>query len=66
MLEHLAEPARRAQMRVLSPFTVEERTHLLRLLEKFVDEFNGSTRVPLDADRAHAEVTVNRPRRRAS
>jgi DNA-binding MarR family transcriptional regulator len=66
MLEDLAEPARRAQTRVLSPFTAEERTHLLRLLEKFVGQFNGSTRVPLDADRAHGERATNRPRRRAS
>jgi len=47
MLERLAEPARRAQMRVLSPFSAEERDEFLRLLEKFVGKFNGSTRVPL-------------------
>ena len=53
MLEQLAEPARRAQARVLSAFTVEERTDFLRLLEKFVAKFNRSTRVPLGPKRAN-------------
>lgn len=48
MLEQLAAPAQRAQSRVLSPFTVEESTAFLALLEKLVGSFNGSTRVPLD------------------
>jgi MarR family transcriptional regulator, lower aerobic nicotinate degradation pathway regulator len=52
MLERLAEPARRAQMRVLSVFTAEERALFLGLLDKFVGKFNGTTRVPLDALRA--------------
>jgi DNA-binding MarR family transcriptional regulator len=52
MLERLAEPARRAQTRVLSPFTAEEQKILLGLLEKFVGKFNGSTRVPLETHRA--------------
>lgn len=48
MLEQLAGPAQRAQSRVLSPFTAEERATFLALLDKFVGSFNGSTRVPLD------------------
>ena len=51
MLEQLAEPARRAQARVLSAFTAEERTEFLHLLEKFVGKFNHSTRVPLGSQR---------------
>jgi DNA-binding MarR family transcriptional regulator len=58
MLERLAEPARRAQMQVLSPFTVEERTMFLGLLEKFVGKFNGSTRVPIDAHRGFVEQAM--------
>jgi DNA-binding MarR family transcriptional regulator len=48
MLEKLKEPARRAQADVLSPFTAEERASFLKLLEKLVAKFNGSTRVPLE------------------
>lgn len=48
MLEQLAGPAQRAQSRVLSPFTAEERIAFLALLDKLVGSFNGSTRVPLD------------------
>src|SRR5262249_200073 len=51
MLDQLAEPARRAQLRVLSAFTADERADFLRLLDKFVDKFNGSTRVPVHAPR---------------
>jgi DNA-binding MarR family transcriptional regulator len=51
MLAGLAEPARRAQAHVLSPFTAEERIAFLTLLEKFVATFNGSTRVPLEKRR---------------
>lgn len=47
MLKRLAEPARRAQMQVLSPFTAEERMMFLALLEKFVGKFNDTTRVPI-------------------
>jgi len=47
MLEQLGGPAQRAQSRVLSPFTAEERIAFLALLEKLVGRFNGSTRVPL-------------------
>ena len=61
MLDELAEPARRAQARVLSPFTPEERIAFLGLLEKFVGTFNGSTRVPLEKQRAARGL----PKRRA-
>ena len=67
MLEQLAEPARRAQMHVLSPFTATERTAFLGLLEKFVGKFNGSTRVPLGAHRANGTPAIDpsqRPRGR--
>lgn len=64
MLEALAEPARRAQAQVLSPFTAEERTMFLRLLEKFVGTFNDSTRVPLEAHRDGGKR--DSPRKRAS
>jgi DNA-binding MarR family transcriptional regulator len=63
MLEQLAEPARRAQMHALSPFTTEERAMFLRLLEKFVGEFNRSTRVPLGVHRAKGARGIGRPRR---
>jgi DNA-binding MarR family transcriptional regulator len=55
MLERLAEPARRAQTRVLSAFTAQERAEFVRLLDKFVAKFNGSTRVPIDTRRALAK-----------
>jgi len=48
MLERLAEPAQRAQARVLSAFTPAERTQFLALLDKFIARFNGTTRVPLE------------------
>jgi len=62
MLEQLAEPARRAQSRVLSAFTPDERTTFLQLLDKFVGKFNGSTRVPLDAKRVSHKRTGSRTR----
>jgi MarR family transcriptional regulator, lower aerobic nicotinate degradation pathway regulator len=46
MLAQLAEPARRAQARVLSAFTPREQKLFLDLLEKFNRTFNDSTRVP--------------------
>jgi DNA-binding MarR family transcriptional regulator len=45
-LKKLAEPARRAQARVLSAFTVKEQKAFLDLLEKFNRTFSDSTRVP--------------------
>jgi DNA-binding MarR family transcriptional regulator len=47
MLERLAEPAQRAQARVLSGFTPAERAQFLALLAKFIARFNEETRVPL-------------------
>ena len=46
MLKQLAEPARRAQERVLSAFTKTEREVFLDLLDKFARAFNDTTRVP--------------------
>jgi DNA-binding MarR family transcriptional regulator len=46
MLARLAEPARRAQARVLSAFTDREAEVFLRLLEKFARKFNDTSRVP--------------------
>jgi DNA-binding MarR family transcriptional regulator len=48
MLERLAVPAQRAQARVLSGFTPPERAQFLALLDKFIRNFNDSTRVPFD------------------
>jgi len=59
MLRDLSEPARRAQSRVLSPFTEEERSQFLHLLEKFVAQFNGSTRVPLESPRAKGKPKID-------
>jgi DNA-binding MarR family transcriptional regulator len=56
MLTRLAAPARRAQSRLLSSFSPEERETLLRLLEKFVGAFNGSTRVPIETSSAGVRV----------
>jgi MarR family transcriptional regulator, lower aerobic nicotinate degradation pathway regulator len=69
MLERLAEPAKRAQARVLSVLTAAERDEFLRLLEKFNRAFNDSTRVPLlgspprEAVAAPATRKTARPRR---
>ena len=52
MLERLAAPAQRAQARVLSGFTPPERAQFLALLDKFIRNFNDSTRVPFDGRRA--------------
>jgi len=46
MLKQLAEPARRAQERVLSAFSPRERETFLDLLDKFARAFNDTTRVP--------------------
>jgi DNA-binding MarR family transcriptional regulator len=46
MLQRLAEPARRAQDRVLSAFSPRERKTFLDLLDKFARAFNDTTRVP--------------------
>jgi DNA-binding MarR family transcriptional regulator len=46
MLKALAGPARRAQERVLSAFSPQEREVFLDLLQKFAQRFNDTTRVP--------------------
>jgi DNA-binding MarR family transcriptional regulator len=67
MLARLAEPARRAEARVLSVFAAAERAEFLRLLEKFNRAFNDSTRVPLlgslapEAQQAPTSRTRSRP-----
>ena len=61
MLVRLAEPARRAQARVLSAFAAHEQEQFLRLLDKFNRAFNGSTRVPLLASRPEGS---SKPRKR--
>ena len=48
MLERLAEPAQRAQARVLSAFAPAERAQFLALLDKFIGKLNNETRVPLE------------------
>jgi len=62
MLARLAEPARRAQARVLSAFTAKERDEFLRLLDKFNMAFNDSTRVPLLAGRSSDQPKASRRR----
>jgi hypothetical protein len=52
LLYELAEPARKARVRVLSAFTQREKKLFLALLDKFTRAFNGSTRVPLDPHRS--------------
>jgi DNA-binding MarR family transcriptional regulator len=52
MLKRLAEPARRAQQRVLSAFTPQEAKTFLDLLDKFARAFNETTRVPQVAQHA--------------
>ena len=60
MLERLAEPARRAQERVLSAFSPRERETFLDLLDKFTRTFNETTRVPQVAQQSLPVI----PRRR--
>jgi len=55
MLERLGLPAQRAQARVLSGFTPAERTQFLALLDKFIRNFNDSTRVPFEGRRKGAK-----------
>jgi MarR family transcriptional regulator, lower aerobic nicotinate degradation pathway regulator len=47
LLNRLAEPAKRAQKKVLAPFTAAERDQFLALLTKFVDAYNEVVRAPL-------------------
>jgi DNA-binding MarR family transcriptional regulator len=52
MLKRLAEPARRAQARALSVFTLRERVSFLALLDKFTRALGDQTRVPLETNQA--------------
>ena len=63
-LARLAEPARRAQARVLSAFTPGEQQQFLNLLDKFTRAFNDSTRVPHAAHRADGEPKRRKGRRK--
>jgi DNA-binding MarR family transcriptional regulator len=63
MLARLAEPARRAQERVLSAFSQRERETFRDLLDKFARAFNDTTRVPQVAHDAD-EKAASRLRRR--
>jgi DNA-binding MarR family transcriptional regulator len=65
LLSQLAEPARKAQARVLSAFTPREQTLFLQLLDKFTRAFNGSTRVPLDPHRSDEKALPGLRRRNA-
>jgi DNA-binding MarR family transcriptional regulator len=65
MLKRLAEPARRAQERVLSAFTPRERETFLDLLDKFARAFNDTTRVPRVGHDAEGKAATRiRQRRR--
>ena len=60
MLKQLAEPARRAQERVLSAFSPRERETFLDLLDKFARAFNDTTRVPQVAQLARKKVRAKK------
>jgi UDP-N-acetylmuramate-alanine ligase len=62
LLSRLAEPARKAQARVLSAFTPHEQALFLQLLDKFVRAFNDSTRVPLDPYRSSEKAPSGKRR----
>jgi MarR family transcriptional regulator, lower aerobic nicotinate degradation pathway regulator len=62
MLARLAEPARRAQERVLSAFSPRERETFLDLLDKFARAFNDTTRVPQVAPLAGKKRRAKRRR----
>jgi DNA-binding MarR family transcriptional regulator len=64
MLARLAQPAQRAQARILTALAPAERAQFLAMLDKLTHSFNGSTRVPLEARRASAKAdTQTRPAR---
>ena len=63
MLARLAEPARRAQARVLAAFTPGEQKQFLALLDKFNRTFNDSTRVPHATDRDKPKAKRNKRKR---
>lgn len=47
LMRRLAEPARRAQDKLLAPFTAQERKQFVGLLSKFADAYNSLVRTPL-------------------
>jgi DNA-binding MarR family transcriptional regulator len=55
LLAQLAEPARRAQTRVLAAFSAQDQEVFLELLAKLVGKFNDSTRVPLEVHRSNGK-----------
>ncbi len=61
MLKQLAEPARRAQERVLSAFSPRERETFLDLLDKFARAFNDTTRVPQVVQLAGKNIRAKKP-----
>lgn len=48
LLAQLAPPAKRSRRRLLSVFTPRERKVFLRLIRKFIQAFNDSTRIPVN------------------
>jgi DNA-binding MarR family transcriptional regulator len=64
MLARLAEPARRAQLRVLSAFTPDEQKQFLMLLHKFTRTVNASTRVPHATERGESKMAQRKARSR--
>lgn len=63
MLGQLAEPARRAQARVLSAFSAGEQHQFLGLLDKFTRAFNDTTRVPHAAHSVDGRARRKREKR---
>ena len=49
MLDRVAQPAQRARQRALEPFSAEDATKFVALLEHFVGAFNEQTRAPIKA-----------------
>jgi DNA-binding MarR family transcriptional regulator len=62
MLARLAQPAKRAQARILSVLSPDERTQFLAMLDKLTHSFNGTTRVPLQARPSAAQADSAEPR----
>lgn len=48
LLSQLAQPAERSRQRLFSVFTSRERKVFLRLVDKFIQAFNDSTRIPVN------------------
>jgi DNA-binding MarR family transcriptional regulator len=56
MLTRLAQPAQRAQARILAALGPREQAQFLAMLAKLTGSFNGSTRVPLEARRSAGQA----------